>query len=796
MIIHTKQVLFAFLTNFWLKDFRPILTMLGAVGLVSVGLFNQFLFGEKLMLFTDIGSDTYYSYYAVYYFLTTYVSSFHLPLWSFKLGAGSSVLTQYQFLYDPFTVVFYLVGVDNISRAVVWVFVLKIFCAGTFTYIYLRYLGIGHYARIIASLLFAFNGFLMAWGQHFFMATWVVFLPLLLYTIEVWFKTDKKIPLALCVAFMALNIQLFTQVTVFCGLYIIFRLSIEWPKNSATVSFVKLSKFACIYILAIGISAIFWLPEYYLLKSNPRISTDFINAIIVIISNFVHFNSSEYYWTLLSRIFSNNLQGVGSLYTGFQNYYESPQMYVGLLPLIILPQLYSVFSSRAKWLASFALLLAAIFLVFPSFSQIMNGFQYPSYRWDYNVLMLELLLAALVLDAMLMQHKINLPVLIVTGFVLLFCLVAVYLHNHGSDHVANKLAAIKSVEIIAWVVVYCLMLYLLIKTRSKRWVFVVFLLLICGELVLEHRDSFVKRSVFEKGIEQNRDVNFFDYGNLAVKKLKTSDSSFYRIEKNHWILSLNDSVIQSYFGLDSYNSLNNPSYQNFLQKFGYSASSSVIKWNATDLPYLADMLSVKYLLTKNSVDTLQHLKLVEKYGDVSVFKRESFLPLGFTYDSYISLSIINQLSSADRERALIQGAALEEAPPIKLKELLRIAPTEDDDNFRANLKKEVLNLVKMEEDRITGNIHIANDKLLFLSIPFDPGWSAYVNGVESKIHKVNYGFSGLYLNQGDNFVELTYTPPYMKAGAVISILCGIMITLWAIRSKRKLASAERKNEIN
>lgn len=776
--------LMGFLARNWLKERVPICLALGVVAFVCVGVLGQFLFGNKLLIFTDIGSDTLFSYYPFYYLLASYLSDFHLPLWSFKLGVGASTLTLYQFLYDPFSVIYYLGGVENISRLIAWVFVIKTFCAAVFTYVYLRYIGVGLYARTVASVLFAFNGFLMIWGQHYFFASWVVFLPLLLYTFEIWFKTKQWLPVVLCISFMALNIAIFFQVSIFLGLYIIFRIAGEWKTYSVRAWIIWLIKFSGIYALGLGVSAVLWLPEYYLLTSSPRIDIDFFYSLAQIFFNFWHLNTSDYYWSFLARIFSNNLQGVGLEYAGFINYYESIQLYVGILPLLLLPQLYSVFSPRAKLIASIALLVVITFLIFPGFSQIMNGFQYPSYRWGYNVIIFELLLAALVLDAMLKQQKINLQLLVATGFLLFVCVVSINLNSLSLNIAAYKTIVIRTFEIIALIAAYSLALYFLIVKKNKLEVFSLLLILLCCELILEHRDSFVTRYVLDKGVEQSRSSYFFDYGNQAAQQLKSNDQSVYRVEKNNWLPSLNDSLIQGYFGLDTYNSLITPAYLNFLKEFGRPGIATRVQWSSLEHPYLADILSVKYHITKN-IDKLPFGATYKiKYGDVSIYERNSYLPFGFTYDSYIATTVFNQLNAADRERALLQGAVLDENPPIKLKQMLRIAPLQEDDNFRGHLKGDVLNVVEMGEDKILGNISLEHSKLLFLSIPFDPGWSAYVNGKKSDLYKVNVGFSGLYLAPGDNKVELHYMPPYMKAGAVISMLSLLMVVALKTRSRK------------
>jgi uncharacterized membrane protein YfhO len=771
----------------WFNSRLPLFVLFVALALVVTGVLSEFLFGDKLLLFTDIGSDTFYSYYAAYYFFTSQISSFQLSFWTFNIGAGSSVLILYQFLYDPFSVIFYFGGAENISRLIVWVFVLKIFCAAMFAYLYFNYLGIGKYASIVSSLLFAFNGFLMCFSQHYFYASWVVFLPLFLYTIEIWIRTNKSLPMVFCVSFLVLNIAIFWQMSVFCFIYILFRSAFEWGKYSKQEWCIRLIRLSGIFALGLGISAVLWLPEYYILKTSPRISMDFLDALVNTASNFLQFNSPDYYRSLLARVFSNNLQGIGSKYIGFLNYYESIQLYVGILPLLLLPQLYSVFSLKAKWTASFAILAIFIFLVFPGFGQVMNGFQYPTYRWGYNIIMFELLLTALVLDLMLKYKKLNLPVLVISGSVLFICALYLNLYNYNHNLVPHKFLIFKTIEIAALIVCYSILLYSLVYGQKKYLTFSFLLLIICGELVLEHQDSFssTHRSVLNKGIEQDKSVVFFDYGKQAVKKLKISDPTAYRIEKNHWVLSLNDAFIQNYFGLDSYNSINSEAYISFLKKFDYPLRNlNIVNWNSLDYPYLADVLGVKYHLTKNGNVLPHNVTFVENVGDVSIYLRNSYLPFGFTYDSYMLESTFNQLSRYDRERALLQGVVLDSPPLIKLNQILQISPLQADNKFRESRREDVFKITEMGGDRIFGNIRLERPKLLFLPIPFEHGWSAYVNGQKTDINKVNLGFSGLYLEQGDNIVELKYIPPYLEAGAVISILCLFIMFLLISRIKK------------
>ena len=48
-------------------------------------------------------------------------------------------------------------------------------------------------------------------------------------------------------------------------------------------------------------------------------------------------------------------------------------------------------------------------------------------------------------------------------------------------------------------------------------------------------------------------------------------------------------------------------------------------------------------------------------------------------------------------------------------------------------RSEVLEDISVKNNRITGNIELSKDRILFLSVPYSAGWSAYVDGEETDI---------------------------------------------------------------
>lgn len=88
-------------------------------------------------------------------------------------------------------------------------------------------------------------------------------------------------------------------------------------------------------------------------------------------------------------------------------------------------------------------------------------------------------------------------------------------------------------------------------------------------------------------------------------------------------------------------------------------------------------------------------------------------------------------------------------------------------------------------DTIKGTIQVSNDGYFTMSIPYDEGFRAWVDGREVKVLKVNGSFIGFEIEKGNHEIKITYEAPYKKISTVISML-GILILLGIIvYEKRK-----------
>ena len=293
----------------------------------------------------------------------------------------------------------------------------------------------------------------------------------------------------------------------------------------------------------------------------------------------------------------------------------------------------------------------------------------------------------------------------------------------------------------------------------------------------------------------------------AVVYLHANDPSFFRLYKDypsgdaiHY--SVNDAKVQEFYGLTSYHSFNQINHVRFLGEMGLIDPSNEwqTRWLAgylTTERVLHSLVSLKYILTKDANFPGQDswYDPVASFGPLHVFRNRYYLPLGYSYDSYVPMEAFHGLDKRQKAEAIQKAVVVDEVAPVKDR-LARYSPpasphTYTGDQYAADIaarRADTLAIGVFRQNHIRGTIRSSKDEVLFFSIPFDKGWAAKVDGVMQKPLRVNVGFLGLQLGKGDHTIELDYTPPFRSLGmwlsiAAIMIYC-ILIGLHKRRGKQ------------
>ena len=77
------------------------------------------------------------------------------------------------------------------------------------------------------------------------------------------------------------------------------------------------------------------------------------------------------------------------------------------------------------------------------------------------------------------------------------------------------------------------------------------------------------------------------------------------------------------------------------------------------------------------------------------------------------------------------------------------------------------------------------DRYLLIAVPYSEGWTALVDGRESEIIHANEAFMALRLTDGTHSIRLDYCTPYLKEGALITLVSALGLTAAIIVSNRR-----------
>ena len=115
--------------------------------------------------------------------------------------------------------------------------------------------------------------------------------------------------------------------------------------------------------------------------------------------------------------------------------------------------------------------------------------------------------------------------------------------------------------------------------------------------------------------------------------------------------------------------------------------------------------------------------------------------------------------------------------------------------LRGKLQKNEMIVTQMTDDSVKGTVNMDKGQVLFTTIPYDEGWTAYVDGEPETPESIGDGFLCLWLEEGEHDVELRFIPEGMKLGIIITIagwLIYIILCIVTVKSLKREGSKGKK----
>ncbi len=105
-------------------------------------------------------------------------------------------------------------------------------------------------------------------------------------------------------------------------------------------------------------------------------------------------------------------------------------------------------------------------------------------------------------------------------------------------------------------------------------------------------------------------------------------------------------------------------------------------------------------------------------------------------------------------------------------------------------------VTEFDSTRLSGTIHAEKDGMLMLSIPYDEGWTILVDGSEAQKEAIGEALMGCRITAGEHRIEMHYRPQGFYMGAVISMVCVLIVLAGCLKKTGRFHKNARAAVIN
>ena len=241
-----------------------------------------------------------------------------------------------------------------------------------------------------------------------------------------------------------------------------------------------------------------------------------------------------------------------------------------------------------------------------------------------------------------------------------------------------------------------------------------------------------------------------------------------------------------------------------LQYFGSTAAPSIlsfypalgVKRDVRSEPEIANyalrgLLSVEYLITTPEKRESFEDEADEGWtylGDVdgyTLYHNDNYVPMGFTYDYYVTEATYQTSIKTLRSNLLMRALVLEdedlekyspyltELSEAMLDDLHYDSYTQDCADRRAHS----CSVFQMNNAGFHAEITLDKANLVFFSVPYDDGFTAYVNGEKTDILRVDEGLMAVLCPAGASSIDFVYQAAGLSASRLVT---AVAIPVWVV----------------
>ncbi len=720
--------------------------------------------------------------------------------WSWATDLGTSAVNSYSFynLGSPFLWLSMVFPSRWLPYLMVPLFLLKFGGIAAAANLYL-----GRYAKsrntaVIASLIYAFCGFNIYNVFFNHMLEPVVIFPLMLWALD-GFIMDRRRGLFAVFVGLALinNYFFFIGNVVFIVIYFVLKMLFK----EYQIGLKDFGLLALEAVLGLGLGMVLALPSFYNLLGNPRTS-DFASGMNMI----VYWEPQQIPAIITSMFLPPDPPYLPNIFTEGAIKWTSMSMF---LPVVGVGGVAAYVKSR-KWNSTICLLLVMLFMaLIPFLNSSFYAFNASYYaRWYYMPIFIMCFATMRAMEDadidLLFGAKFS---LIATGLYIFIGLLPTQVDGEWQVGVAQEPikfwltygTAMLGAALFFFIVKLCRgkvrFAPLMLSAVMGFSVFYSVIHLSLGKFPQWEGDLDLKAEAYDSGVE-----------------LHLPDDHFFRIDAYECYDNMG--LWLNYSCLQTFNSVVTPSIMEFYPFVG--VKRDVSSKPDTDLYALRGLLGVEYTIMP--IDRREQFEddpeapfgwvFEKEEGALAVYRNQNYVPLGFTYDYYTPLETLGTVEETKRSEVMMRAIALDVNDRHKYGYLFEgELPEADKENLDyytyvedvVNRQATASDLVTADASGLTSHITLMKDNLVFYAIPYDPGFTATVNGEDAEILKVNGGLMAVFAPAGENEIVFTYHTPGLREGVMLTLLSlvglGVYIAVVQVcRREKKYAAAKTEEK--
>lgn len=502
--------------------------------------------------------------------------------WNLNSGSGTALLYAYYTL-SPFNLLYLILGENHIMTATALVIILKASLASAMFQIFVtRFLKRSGYSSVLFAMMYGLCGyqvcyyFNIIWMDAFYM------FPLICLLVVVLVREGRFILLIPAYAYLfATNFYAGYMAGMCSFIFFLFYLSYCHKENGWKITLRNLLKFASAVILAVGVTAVIWLPAVKILFGGAG---DFSLAI-----EETHCNPLFLY----NNLFMGQMQSLHGM---------TPFIYCGIPALFLMPFYFlnKKISKRERRYVLILIVLLATILLIPITNLFMHGMDDADmfrYRYSYFLSFILCIIGYRQIQYSFQINKKKIGIWLSCNAII-YC-IAYYLYQLVWGEIYNSNTwwglGINILFVMLWVM--CMHLFWNRK-QSRTTCFLLMTVLLMLELgvnagiclsKMEHIP--MKQAEYEEQEKQYR---------TAVANLQENASGLYRTEYFN-NKEMNPCIRYGYCGIQNFTSSDMTDWADLLEKLGFYHSSHVIS-DAGMTEITGMLLGVKYRIEGNIME--------------------------------------------------------------------------------------------------------------------------------------------------------------------------------------------------